>query len=58
MVTRQTRGDLGQGAGRGGVGQALVPRMEDTPEDFVWGGGLPLPPQGLWFPERAWCPSP
>ena len=41
VVARSTRGDLGQGAGRG-----LVPRLEDAPEDLVRGGGVPYCPGG------------
>ena len=41
VVAGLTRGDLGQGVCRG-----LVPRLEETPEDPVWGGGFPHRPGG------------
>ena len=59
VVARLPRGDLGQGAGRG-----FVPRLEDAPEDFVWGGGVPYCPWwgGPWgehgvgpFDEPLWA---
>ena len=39
VVARPPRGDLGQGAGRG-----FFARLEDAPENFVWGGGFPYCP--------------
>ena len=59
VVALPSRGDLGQGAGRG-----LFPRPEDGPEDFVWGGGVPYCPWwgGPWgehgvgpFDEPLWA---
>ena len=46
------RGDSGQGAGRG-----LVPRLEDAPDDPVWGAGLLYCPGGCgpWF-KHGICP--
>ena len=45
MVAHTTRGDLGQGGSC-----SLIPRLEDAPEDPLWGGGLSHQPGGCGSP--------